>query len=241
MSHVSGGAPISADEGPSAEEARPEFLVVLGLLPPCTADDVHKAYKAKARDAHPDRGGSKDDFVRLQEAYEQAQEYVKFSEGRRHWLANQVEPYLRQQEIVQEVEGRHGVVHVEKVDWMQKSFGDFATLAERLRTIELRDAADVDGFLKFLATKNQSLRFLTGLDLAGSDVSDAGLIQLKHLRGLQRLNLARTKVTVTGLTVLIALPELEWLNVGGTGVGWLGRWRLARRFPTVEIATDARA
>lgn len=220
---------------------RPEYMVLLGLLPPYTADDVHKAYKAKALRAHPDRGGSKEDFVKLQEAYEQAQEYVRFGEGRRQWLANQVEPYLRQQEIVQEVESRGGTVQVEKVEWMQRSFGDFATLTERLRAIILRDSADGDEFLKFLGSHAQHLRFLSRLDLRGSGITDTGLIQLRHLRGLHRLNLSRTKVSVRGLSVIRALPDLEWLNVAETGIGWFGRWRLGRIHPQVEVVANSNA
>lgn len=249
MSHFRERTPHQAPPGPPVDPGseagddfvRPDFMIRLGLLPPYAAEDVHKAYKACALKAHPDRGGSKEEFVKLQEAYEQAQEYVKFSEGRRHWLANQVEPYLRQQEVIQEVENRNGRVQVERVDWMQRSFGDFATLAERLREIDLCDSPDGDDFLKFLGQQGDQLRFLHRLDLSGSRVSDAGLIQLRHLRGLQRLNLARTLVSATGLVVLEALPDLEWLNVGGTKVGWFGRWRLARRFPHVEIVADARS
>ena len=38
-------------------------MIVLGLLPPYSLDDVHKAYKAKALIAHPDRGGAAADFL----------------------------------------------------------------------------------------------------------------------------------------------------------------------------------
>jgi hypothetical protein len=240
--HRTGDGGVAEPGGPAEvnEVVRPDFMAHLGLLPPYAADDVHKAYKAKALKAHPDRGGSKDDFLKLQDAYEQAQEYVRFSEGRRHWLANQVEPYLRQQEIIQEVENRSGKVQVEKVDWMQRSFGDFATLAERLREIDLRDSTNSDEFLQFLGTNSQHLRFLTRLDLSGSDVTDAGLIQLQHLRGLQRLNLSRTRISAAGLAVLHALSDLEWLNVGGTAIGWFGRWGLSRKFPQTEIVANAR-
>src|SRR5579872_2920574 len=98
---------------------RPEFMAVLGLLPPYTLDDVQKAYKARAREAHPDRGGANADFLRLREAYEQAQDYVKFIEGRRMWLAAQVEPYLQQQQIVAEIERRGGQVEIESIAWME--------------------------------------------------------------------------------------------------------------------------
>lgn len=229
--------PPAGPDSPALEE-RPDFMVLLELLPPYTENDVHKAYKARALVAHPDRGGSKDEFVRLQEAYERAQEYVKFSEGRRHWLAKQVEPYLKQQEIVEEVERRQGTVLVEKLDWMQHSFGDFAQLAERLRSIDLRDAADGDEFLAFLAGKGQDLRFLTELDLAGSRITDAGLGHLARLPGLQRLDVSRTPITAAGLSVLDRLSAMTWVNVGQTKIGWWGRWRLSGRYPLVEFVTN---
>ena len=214
-------------------------MVLLGLLPPYSADDVHKAYKARALVVHPDRGGSQADFLKLQDSYEQAQEYVRFREGRRHWMANQVEPYLQQQEIIQEVERRQGNVEVEQVKWMQKSFGDFATLADKLRSIDLRGSDDADGFLQFLIDRGSHLRFLTILDLSGSQVSDAGLRLLRHLPALHRVNLARTKVSASGLQQALGdLRDLEWVNVGGTSIGRWSRWKLQRRFPNVQFVTQ---
>jgi curved DNA-binding protein CbpA len=43
-------------------------LLLLGISPPYTADDVARAYKRLAREKHPDAGGSHDDFIRLKEA-----------------------------------------------------------------------------------------------------------------------------------------------------------------------------
>jgi hypothetical protein len=222
----------------SPGDTRPEFMVFLELLPPYNLDDVHKAYKARARALHPDHGAAPADFLKLQEYYEQAQEYVKFQEGRRHWLATQVEPYMHQQEIVSEIERRGGSAEVEGLDWMQRSFGDFATLAERLRGIRLRNSADGDEFLKYLGDHAPDLRYLRYLDLAGSAVSDAGLSHLATLRELARINLARTRVTGSGLRALAALPELEWINVAGVSIGWWTRLQLRRLLPGVEIATQ---
>jgi hypothetical protein len=219
-------------------DTRPEFMVFLELLPPYNLDDVHKAYKARARALHPDRGGAPADFLKLQENYEQAQEYVKFQEGRRHWLATQVEPYLRQQEIVAEIERRGGRAEIEGLGWMQRSFGDFAQLAERLRGIRLRDSADGDDFLKYLADNASQLRYLRYLDLAGSAVSDTGLAHLANLRELARINLAGTRVTGDGLQELAALPHLEWINVAGVRIGWWTRWQLRRRLRGVKVATE---
>jgi hypothetical protein len=213
-------------------------MIFLELLPPYTLDDVHKAYKARARALHPDSGGAPADFLKLQENYEHAQEYVKFQEGRRHWLATQVEPYLNQQEIVAEIERRGGRAEVESLGWMQRSFGEFAQLAERLRGIRLRDSVDGDDFLKYLADNALKLRYLLYLDLAGSAVSDKGLAHLAHLRELARINLARTRVTGAGLHRLAALPQLEWINIAGVQIGWWTRWQLRRRLRGVKLATE---
>jgi len=224
----------------NAADGRPECMTVLGLLPPYTLDDVHKAYKARALTVHPDRGGSQAAFLALQEAYEQAQGYVTFRAGRQQWLAAQVEPYLKQQEIAAAAEQFGGRATIESIDWMNQSFGDFAVLAERLKAIELRDYPDGDQFLEYLAANGKLLRFLRDLDLAGSAVSDAGLKFLVELVELRRVNLARTRVTEAGLGFLDALPELKEINVAGTAVGWWARRRLRKRLPGVEIVAQDR-
>ena len=100
--------------GNSPGDSRPEFLVILGLLPPCSEEDVQRAYRARVAKLHPDHGGSQAEFIQLQEAYEQAQEYARFQEGRRQWLANQVEPYVAQQAIVAATkEARQKLRHVD--------------------------------------------------------------------------------------------------------------------------------
>ena len=223
--------------GVAGDPNRPQFMEVLGLAPPYSLDDVHKAHKARAIVLHPDRGGDPQEFLKLEDAYTQAQEYVRFTDGRRQWLTGQVEPYLRQQEIIQEVENRGGTVEIESVDWMQRSFGDFAALADRLRKIRLRDAPDGDEFLKFLNSHAKDLRYLISLDVTGSQVSDAGLRHLEPLRSVQRLHLSRTGVTIAGLDVLDLLPEVEWVNLARTSIGWWGRWRLKRRFPEMDFVS----
>lgn len=219
----------------SIANGRPECMTVLGLLPPYLLDDVHKAYKARALEVHPDRGGSQADFLALQEAYEQAQAYVTFLAGRQQWLAAQVEPYLKQQEVAAEVGRRGGRVTIEDVEWMSRSFGDFAVLAERLKAIELHDCADGDAFLSYLEKNGKLLRFLHDLDLTGSTVSDAGLACLLELRELRRLNLSGTQVTESGLALLQRLPELRRISVAGTALGWFARRRLKKLLPGVAV------
>jgi uncharacterized membrane protein len=54
------------------------------------------------------------------------------------------------------------------------------------------------------------------LDLAGTDLSDAGCSPLSELPNLRRLNLTDTRITDAGLTRLATLTELEVLNLNGT-------------------------
>ncbi|NDC78035.1 MAG: hypothetical protein EBZ67_09220 [Chitinophagia bacterium] len=56
------------------------------------------------------------------------------------------------------------------------------------------------------------------LDLAGTDISDAGCSSLSELRNLRRLNLTDTRITDAGLSRLATLTELEELNLNGTEI-----------------------
>jgi hypothetical protein len=219
---------------------RPHFMVTLGLLPPYTAEDVRMAYREKAKAVHPDRGGSATQFQQLHEAYEQALEYVKFRSSRRKWLANQVERYADQEAVIAEVRRRGGQVEIEKIDWIKHSVGDdFAALTDRLRGIRVRDQADGDVFLNFLAAHKSAVEFLLWLDLAGGRISDAGLQQVRVAENLRRLNLARTPVSKHGLVVLKDLPQLELINLGGTSVSWLSRCWLRWAYSRLKIVAHA--
>jgi hypothetical protein len=238
-----------ADEGPfanvaakkprDAHDSRPDFMMLLGLLPPYTLEDVEKAHKARAREAHPDHGGSQHDFLRVQEAYASARDYVQFHDGRRQWLAAQVEPYLRQQEIVATILEHGGAAQIEQVDWMARSDGDFAVLAERLRTVALRGHQRADELAAYLGQHAKDLRYLQELDLSQSSITDAGLRGLEPLRSLRRLNLAETNISVAGLDLLSALPEIERVNIARTKIGAFTRWRLGSRFPHVRFLSRA--
>ena len=87
-----------------AGSGRPEFAVTLGLLPPYSLDDVKRAYLEKVKSAHPDRGGERADFDRVQRAYEQAGEYLRFRSDRRHWIAARMEEYLAVESLRERLE-----------------------------------------------------------------------------------------------------------------------------------------
>jgi hypothetical protein len=50
----------------------PRCILALGLALPCTTDDVLAAYRRKVKLLHPDRGGDRREFLRLQAHFEQA-------------------------------------------------------------------------------------------------------------------------------------------------------------------------
>ncbi|MFM7183786.1 MAG: J domain-containing protein, partial [Planctomycetota bacterium] len=80
----------------------PECLAILGLRPPLTLEDVKQAYMALAKTAHPDRGGDPQAFIRLQKAFDEATDYVKFKASKLEWLASKIDAYAQQQEVATE-------------------------------------------------------------------------------------------------------------------------------------------
>lgn len=212
----------------SKSDARPDYMVTLGLLPPYQEQDVEKAYHAKLKEIRPDLGGDRQAFYDVQNAYMRAKEYVKFRGDRRGWIANQVDAYLAVHEVIERLKQFGAEVAVEAVDWLKRSFGDFAQLTESVVGIRLRDNANGDELVSFLVSQHERLLELRRLDLAGSTVSDSALRQIGVFRRLAELDVSRTPVTWHGLQVVAQLPELENIRADGTPLGWLGRWRLNR-------------
>jgi hypothetical protein len=54
------------------DDSPPSFIEKLGLAVPFTIEDVHNAYRQKAKQFHPDHGGSLEEFLALQKTYENA-------------------------------------------------------------------------------------------------------------------------------------------------------------------------
>ncbi len=51
-------------------KAEQEAYEILGVKPSASQEDIEAAYRERAREAHPDTGGSKQEFLEVQEAYE---------------------------------------------------------------------------------------------------------------------------------------------------------------------------
>ena len=208
----------------------PACLVVLGLRPPLTLEDVKQAYLAKAMAMHPDRGGDPAEFVKLQAAFEEANDYVKFKASKLEWLASKIEAYAQQQEVATETIERGGEIEMEETDWLRKSFGeDFGHVADKLVTVRLRNPAADDVFAILLGFRADSLKDLATLDLAGGSLTDEGLLQLKELKGLRHLDLRGTQVGKLGAEAAGWFERLEYLGLPKGSVSMLGRLAMPRR------------
>ncbi|MCI0335382.1 MAG: hypothetical protein L0228_19410 [Planctomycetes bacterium] len=228
-----------APSKPAKEYDRPAYMVTLGLLPPYTAEDVERAYLAKIKDIRPDLGGDREAFYDVQNAYMQAKEYVKFRGDRRGWIARRMDEYLEVQEVIDRLKKFGAVVETSSVDWLAKSFGDFAELSESVVGIRLNGAANGDEVLDYLVSQRDKLLELRKLDLAGSVISDAAVRQLSVFRRLAELNLSRTPITWQSLHIVEWLPELDMVEVEGTGLKWLTRRKLAAQLRRKRKATAA--
>ena len=59
-----------------AESRVPSCFAVLGLYSVVGLNDIKTAYRTRSKALHPDQGGNHDEFIRLQQAYEQALAYA---------------------------------------------------------------------------------------------------------------------------------------------------------------------
>jgi hypothetical protein len=55
-----------------ARHQTPRSVAALGLMMPCTVDDLKRAYRSKVMQLHPDRGGDQRRFMMLQAEFEEA-------------------------------------------------------------------------------------------------------------------------------------------------------------------------
>ena len=60
-----------------ARKDTPRCILALGLTMPCTATDVLAAYRRKVKTMHPDVGGSRREFLKLQSHFEHAMALVE--------------------------------------------------------------------------------------------------------------------------------------------------------------------
>jgi hypothetical protein len=212
---------------------RPEFAVVLGLLPPYTMDDVKRAYLAKVKGAHPDRGGDRADFDRIQHAFEQASEYLSFRSDRREWIAARMDEYVAAESLANRLRQLGAVVETTMHDWVKRSFGDFATLTASIIGVRLENSERAAELVDAMVVEQRVLAGLKRLELPGCAVTDGIAMQLRVFTSLTHLDLSRTQISQKALVLVDRLRRLETFNIDGTSIGWWGRRKirqaLARR------------
>ena len=215
---------------PSSDSQHPECLMILGLRPPLTLEDVKQAYLAKAMKAHPDRGGDPQEFIRLQKAFDDATEFVKFKASKLEWLASKIDAYAQQQEVATETIERGGSIEMEETDWLRRSFGeDFGHVADKLVAVRLPGGRADDVFAILLGFRADSLKDLAVLDLSGGTITDEGLLQLKELKNLRHLDLRGTRVGKLAADVPGWFENLEFLGLPKGAVGMFARMTMPRR------------
>src|SRR5262245_36324571 len=168
----------SESDRPAKEIERPPFMDTLRLMPPYMAEDIEKAYLARVKEIRPDLGGDPKPFYEVQTAYMQAKEYVKFRGDRRGWIAKRMEEYIALQEAIEGIKRFGAHVETTALDWLKKSFGDFAELTESIVGIRLNDSARGEEFIEYLVSHHETLLEIRKLDLAGCAITDASVRQL---------------------------------------------------------------
>ncbi len=169
----------------------------------------------------------------------QAKEYLKFRGDRRGWIAKRMDEYLATQEVTEQLKAFGAEVETNFLDWLQKSFGEFAELTENILAVRLHNAANGDEFIDYLVNHRNQLLELQTLDLAGCKVSDAAVRQLSVFRRLQSLDLSRTPITWQALHIVEWLPELHDVRIDGTNLNWFTRRKLVSQLRHKRKAAEA--
>jgi hypothetical protein len=222
--------PSTSINNGTATGDRPQFAVVLGLLPPYSLEDVKRVYLAKVKDAHPDRGGDRANFDRIQLAYEQANEYLAFRGDRRQWIAARMDEYVAVEALLVRLRGLGADVETTMHDWVKRSFGEFANLTETIIGLKLSSASNAAELVDTLTAERAILAGLKTLALPGCGITDAQALQLRVHTALTRLDLGRNPISGRVAVALADwLPQLEVFDIAGTSVGWWPRQKINRR------------
>ncbi|MCA1964797.1 MAG: hypothetical protein LDL31_12710, partial [Prosthecobacter sp.] len=116
-------------------------------------------------------------------------------------------------------------------EFTDASLDVLAPLAEKIASLDLARTQITDaGLAKVAAMKN-----LTELHLENTGISDAGLDHLQGLASLEYLNLYNTKVTDAGLPKLAGLAKLKALYLWQSGVTKAGVAALRAKLPQAHI------
>jgi hypothetical protein len=220
-------------------DGRPDFMAVLGVAPPYAEEDVKQAYFARAKELHPDHGGNAADFDALHKAFQQAQQYLEFRANSRGWIAKQMDGYLQSRRLVDQLEKLGATVETQMIDWLERSFGDFAELTDAIIGIRLENSPHAEQMIDIMLANPSPLERLVRVELPGCPVTDQTAYNLTNFQQLRRLDLSGTQITKKALEIVDYLPALESFDVTNTNVGWWARRKLATQLESrrAEIPT----
>lgn len=202
-------------------------MAVLGVAPPYTEADVKQAYLLKAKALHPDRGGNAHEFNALHEAFQRAEQYLEFKRDSRAWIAKHMQGYLDSRDVGDTLRSYGAQVVAATIDWLQRSFGDFAELTESIIRVRLEDSARAEQMIEYMLQHVPALGRMTHLELPGCQLSEESVRRLSAFEQLMHLDLSRVPVSKSVRPVVAALTNLESINLDGTRVGWWSRRRIA--------------
>ena len=211
---------MSVNHAQAEHDKRPDYMVALGLAPPYTQEDVMQAYRTKVMKVHPDHGGSVEEFRVLQDAFEKAKQYTEFRSDRRQWIAGKMEEYLAVQRVMERLSAFGAEVKTNAVDWLEKSFGDFAQLTEKITSVKLTNSPLAVELIAAMVDEKETLGSMTDLTLSGCQLTDAAALYLDAFKQLKHLDLSGNPITGEALYFVDELPALESLNLEDTSVGW---------------------
>jgi VanZ family protein len=234
--------PVAFPPAEAPTDSRPDFLVRLGVLLPATLRDIESAYRDKVKLAHPDRGGTVEEFNQLQADYEAACQFAQARQGRRGWLMASIERYIEQQEVVAEIERRGGKVETTRPEWLAREIGeDFAQVADTIEAIRWTGPRVKAAEIAYLIQHANVLGQLRRLDLSGAQIGNAAVESLKALQTLQELDLRGTFVSDRAVPALASIKRLRRIQIANTFVSRWGRFRFRRLRHDVEVNVTCEA
>jgi VanZ family protein len=237
LNHVTSTDPAHRD--PLSADERPDFLTRLGVLLPCSEEDVKAAYREKVKAAHPDHGGSREAFLQLEEDFQNSLQYATVQAGRRAWLATHIERYAAQSRFAAVLQSRGATVEFKSLPWLSREVGpDFAQVLDTIVGIHWNGPSITISEIRFLLRHVELLTQLRTLDLAGARIGNQSIALLAERLNLEQLDLSATCISNSAVKPLASFPQLKSVNIGKTFFGWTGRMRLWIARPHLETIRD---
>ncbi len=227
--------------------ANQEFLRILGLKIPFTEEDLNEAFRLAAKTHHPDIGGDTKEFIRLQQAYDQARQYLRqpmvmraaprAESTRSRPPQRPARKPARIRVPLAPITARWKLFR-RRSKWLLAGAFGLAWLISTLVVLQVlnwnteRKIVDLGG--EFHVTSSGE----PGLTLRDTGATDENLALLKGQRQLASLDLSGTAVSDQGLRQLRRMKALKDLDLSRTKVSDNGLRYLLELFNLRELRLD---